>query len=108
MPSETLRTCIGCRTRTDRRQLVRIVLDPADHGDRAVLDRAGTASGRGAWIHPDPDCLELALTRRALARAFRTKAPIGADRLREQLGTFTTDHHSEAGTSDGQPMSTQQ
>jgi len=26
--------------------------------------------GRGAWLHPSPDCLQLAIKRRAIVRAL--------------------------------------
>jgi predicted RNA-binding protein YlxR (DUF448 family) len=32
--------------------------------------------GRGAWLHPSPDCLDLALRRRAFARALRLTGPL--------------------------------
>lgn len=36
-----------------------------------MIDRRKTMSGRGAWLHPSPDCLGIAVTRKAFARAFR-------------------------------------
>nr|WP_267127875.1 YlxR family protein [Demequina iriomotensis] len=38
---------------------------------RAVVDQHRSMPGRGAWLHPDPDCLALAVKRRALVRALR-------------------------------------
>ena len=32
--------------------------------------------GRGAWLHPDLDCLDLAVRRRALPRAFKLTVPL--------------------------------
>ena len=37
----------------------------------AVLDQAARLPGRGAWLHPDPDCLARALRRQAFGRALR-------------------------------------
>jgi hypothetical protein len=37
--------------------------------------------GRGAWLHPTPDCLDLALRRRALPRALRLQAPLDTTAL---------------------------
>ncbi len=37
----------------------------------AVVDEARRLPGRGAWIHPDPDCRRLAATRRSIGRALR-------------------------------------
>jgi predicted RNA-binding protein YlxR (DUF448 family) len=35
------------------------------------VDTAGNLPGRGAWLHPDPQCLDVALRRRAIGRALR-------------------------------------
>ncbi|MGA9377079.1 MAG: YlxR family protein [Mycobacterium sp.] len=41
-------------------------------GDCAVtVDSAGNLPGRGAWLHPDQQCLDAALRRRAFVRALR-------------------------------------
>jgi predicted RNA-binding protein YlxR (DUF448 family) len=38
-----------------------------------VHDPTATLPGRGAWLHPNTDCLILARERRAFERALRTK-----------------------------------
>ena len=75
------RTCVGCRGKGSRAQLLRLVLDD---GGLAVDPRA-VRPGRGAWIHPDPACLELAERRSALGRALRTRGPLDAAPVREWL-----------------------
>jgi uncharacterized protein len=41
-------------------------------GNHAVfVDTAGNLPGRGAWLHPDQQCLHVAIRRRAFARALR-------------------------------------
>ncbi len=40
-------------------------------GDQVVLDAERRVPGRGAWLHPDRECFETALKRRAFSRAFR-------------------------------------
>jgi len=41
-------------------------------GNYAVtVDTTGNLPGRGAWLHPDPQCLEAAVRRRAFVRALR-------------------------------------
>ncbi|WP_372593785.1 YlxR family protein [Actinotalea sp.] len=109
-----LRTCVGCRRRGPRSVLVRVVVVRAG-SPHAEVDDARRAPGRGAWLHADLHCLELAERRRGFARALRTPdldlAPVRA-RL-EQGGlvpesarpSFT---EMESGLeSDGYPMSTQ-
>jgi len=48
-------------------------------------DVARRAPGRGAHLHPDPLCLDLAVRRRAFPRAFRLPGPLDTGPLREQL-----------------------
>jgi predicted RNA-binding protein YlxR (DUF448 family) len=59
------RTCVGCRAVSPSRELVRFVLV-----DERIQPSARSA-GRGAWIHPHPDCVRAAWKARAFARAFR-------------------------------------
>jgi len=68
MAREPIRTCIGCRARAPRAELLRIARAP----DGARADLEATAAGRGSYIHRDPDCIEAAFRRGALARALRT------------------------------------
>ena len=72
MTSPTVvRTCVGCRAEVDRTELVRVALDPSTEPPSVVWDRSRRRPGRGAWVHPGPECLQLALRRRAFHRAFR-------------------------------------
>jgi uncharacterized protein len=61
------RTCVGCRQQTDRANLLRIV----EESMVLILDERKAMFGRGAWIHPTQECLELAITRRAFIRALK-------------------------------------
>lgn len=45
-------------------------------GAALVLDVRKVLPGRGASLHPRPDCLELAVRRRAFPRALRTPGPL--------------------------------
>jgi len=78
-----IRTCVGCRTRTAKSELLRVVLGTGSDGrPAAVPDPDGTAPGRGAHLHPTTACYELAARRRAFARALRagaglTGVPVG-------------------------------
>jgi uncharacterized protein len=54
-----------------------------------VLDLRRRIGGRGAWLHPDPDCLSRAERRRAFARALRVPGPLDASGLRRQLRELT-------------------
>ncbi|MGI8887498.1 MAG: YlxR family protein [Nocardioidaceae bacterium] len=80
-----IRTCVGCRERTAKSDLVRVVVDLEGTARRALPDDAGTMSGRGAHLHPRPACLDLAERRRAFPRAFRFEGPLDLSALRAWL-----------------------
>ncbi|WP_407922525.1 YlxR family protein [Agrococcus carbonis] len=63
----TIRTCLGCRARTEPAHLVRI----AARDGQAVIDPDRRLPGRGAWVHPTQRCVERAM--RALPRALRQR-----------------------------------
>jgi len=53
-------------------ELLRVVAVSAENGNGAVIvDHAGNQPGRGAWLHPVPECLHAAIRRRAFVRALR-------------------------------------
>jgi predicted RNA-binding protein YlxR (DUF448 family) len=69
-----VRTCVGCRTRATRSELLRVIAGTDSDGRPAVVpDPARTAPGRGAHVHPTLECYALAERRRAFTRALRPK-----------------------------------
>jgi hypothetical protein len=74
---------VGCRVRTEKSDLLRVV---AVEGEALVPDRRGRLPGRGAYLHPDLRCLDLAERRRAFPRALRLTGPLDASALRQWLG----------------------
>jgi uncharacterized protein len=110
------RTCVGCRGKAPRSVLMRIVAVRAGEGSPegaaiAELDLRRRHPGRGAWLHPSPDCLDLALRRRALTRALRVAGPLDtsglAGALAEVAGrpvhTRTSTTHQVATPADRRP-----
>ena len=73
------RTCVGCRKAAPRAQLLRLVREETLPGaaPRIRYDPSRSAPGRGAWIHADAQCLDLAITRGGLARSFRGAVDTG-------------------------------
>lgn len=72
---EPERTCLGCRARKKQRDLRRLALDPASPKPKVAWDDDRRLGGRGAWLcRGRLDCLDLALKKRALLRAFRLAA----------------------------------
>ena len=77
------RTCVGCRGVGDRVALLRVVAEPDERGSLHVVpDPLRRRPGRGAWLHPDPACLELAVRRKAFGRALRADVMIDVAALR--------------------------
>jgi predicted RNA-binding protein YlxR (DUF448 family) len=81
-----VRTCIGCRTREEKARLLRLVA----RGAVVVVDLRQIQPGRGAYLHPRPECLEQALKRRSLGRALRSEidAQRAAVTIRRSLSAF--------------------
>jgi predicted RNA-binding protein YlxR (DUF448 family) len=76
-PGTRVRTCVGCRQRAATLELLRVVAAERGADLEVVPDPARRAAGRGAHLHPTPDCLALALRRRAFPRALRTQGSGG-------------------------------
>ncbi|MET7766430.1 YlxR family protein [Streptomyces sp. NPDC005355] len=72
------RTCVGCRDRAAKDDLLRIV---AVEGV-CIPDRRGTLPGRGAYLHLTRVCLDLAVRRRAFSRALRGPGALDTTALR--------------------------
>ena len=75
-----LRRCIVCRETAPKPELLRIVRRP--DGDVVLSTRE---AGRGAYVHPHPQCLATASAQpKRLARALRRPPPAAVlDRLHQ-------------------------
>ena len=89
---EAVRTCVGCRSRAPRSSLLRVVA----RNSELVVDPSATLPGRGAWLHPVDECLDIALKRRAFGRALRAERALDPTAirayLREQAEEAVTSH----------------
>ncbi|MER7833929.1 MULTISPECIES: YlxR family protein [unclassified Streptomyces] len=79
------RTCVGCRERAAKSDLLRIV---AIEGECAP-DPRGTLPGRGAYVHPVQSCLDLAVRRRAFPRSLRVQGPLDTADIRHYVEQAT-------------------
>ncbi|MFI1280795.1 MULTISPECIES: YlxR family protein [unclassified Streptomyces] len=75
------RTCVGCRERAAKSDLLRIVAIE----DECVPDPRGTLPGRGAYVHPAVVCLDQAVRRRAFPRALRSAGALDTAELRKAV-----------------------
>ncbi|MDX2377390.1 YlxR family protein [Microbacterium sp. LRZ72] len=81
---ESVRTCVGCRARATRTELLRFVAK----GRVLVADEKAVAPGRGAWVHDTPECIAVALRRRAFVRALRASGPLDTQTLEKRLNGY--------------------
>ncbi|MFL6003001.1 MAG: YlxR family protein [Nocardioides sp.] len=90
MAGQPVRTCIGCRERATTRELLRVVAGLDASGRPAVVpDPNGTAPGRGAHLHPTSACYDLAVRRRAFARALRLEQGLASTPVGDYLASHT-------------------
>ncbi len=75
-----MRMCVACRQMMPKKELIRIVRTPENE---IKADLTGKASGRGAYLCKNAECLEKARKTRALERALEHKV---GDEVFKQLG----------------------
>ena len=76
-----MRKCNGCGEQKPKKELVRIVKSPEGE---VSLDLTGKASGRGAYICNNADCLQKARKSHRIDKAFEIAIP---DEVYEQMLT---------------------
>ena len=84
MKKAPIRQCLGCREKKLKNELIRAVKSPEGE---ISLDFKGKKPGRGAYICPNPECLNRAIKTKALSRAFSTQIP---ESLMEELHAKTS------------------
>jgi len=97
------RTCVGCRRTRPRADLLRL----AATSDTIRFDARQRLPGRGAYVCPDPDCVDAAARRNghAVLRALRGGTPeqtvTALDTLRAHLGDTPHAHLKGPSPADG-------
>ncbi|HEV7212572.1 MAG TPA: YlxR family protein [Blastococcus sp.] len=88
---------MGCRTRAPVSDLLRVVA----RSGVLLPDPRRRLPGRGASVHPTPECLHAAERRRAFARALRLPggggAPVDAGPLRAHVLGLSSESNRGAG-----------
>ena len=88
MSVESVRTCLGCRQRAARHELLRVVATDQGSGFTVVPDPGRRLPGRGASLHPTPECLALAIRRRAFSRALRVEGRLASGPVEEYVASL--------------------
>lgn len=70
MKSLPQRTCIGCNSKKNKSELIRIVKNKEGN---ISIDKTGKAVGRGAYICDNVECLEKAIKSKKIEKAFEMK-----------------------------------
>ena len=91
----SVRTCIGCRKRAAKSELLRVVASDRGSGREVLPDPAGRAPGRGAHLHPTTECLELAVRRRAFPRALKVEGLLATTAVEEHLAQHQAQHQAQ-------------
>lgn len=64
------RTCMGCNTKKDKKDLIRIV---KNNKNEITIDKTGKQEGRGAYICNSVQCLEKVIKSKRLERSLDIK-----------------------------------
>ena len=64
------RTCMGCNTKKDKNDLIRIVKNKENV---ITLDKTGKMQGRGAYICDNTECLEKVIKTKRLEKILEIK-----------------------------------
>ena len=84
-----MRTCVGCRKRELAVELLRVVAVSTGNGEYAVIvDTGSNLPGRGAWLHPVPQCAQQAIRRLAFAKALRITGSPDTSAVVEHIGAL--------------------
>ena len=73
------RTCMGCNSKKDKKDLIRIVKNKQNEIN---IDKTGKLEGRGAYICDSITCLEKAIKTKRIEKVFEQKIP---DEIYERL-----------------------
>ncbi len=67
-----MRQCVGCREMKEKTRLIRIIRTAEGE---ILTDATGKKNGRGAYLCPNPECLQKAAKSKSLERAFQMAVP---------------------------------
>ncbi|WP_390893356.1 YlxR family protein [Mycobacterium deserti] len=70
-----------------------VAVDGGNGTSAVIVDTARKLPGRGAWLHPDPQCLDAAIRRRAFVRALRITGSPDATAVIEHFSPAESPSH---------------
>ena len=66
------RMCVGCQEMKNKKEMIRVIKTPEG---TFMLDATGKKNGRGAYVCPSEECLQLARKNKGLERSFKQAIP---------------------------------
>ena len=67
-----VRMCVGCQEMKNKKEMIRVIKTPEG---TFMLDATGKKNGRGAYVCPSEECLQLARKNKGLEREFKQAIP---------------------------------
>ena len=67
-----VRMCVGCQEMKNKKEMIRVIKTPEG---TFMLDATGKKNGRGAYVCPNKECLQLARKNKGLERSFKQAIP---------------------------------
>ena len=67
-----VRMCVGCQEMKNTKEMIRVLKTPEG---TFMLDATGKKNGRGAYVCPSEECLQLARKNKGLERSFKQAIP---------------------------------
>ena len=67
-----VRMCVGCQEMKNKKEIIRVIKTPEG---TFMLDATGKKNGRGAYVCPSEECLQLARKNKGLERSFKQAIP---------------------------------
>ena len=67
-----VRMCLGCQEMKNKKDMIRVIKTPEG---TFMLDATGKKNGRGAYVCPSEECLQLARKNKGLERSFKQAIP---------------------------------
>ena len=64
--------CLGCQEMKNKKEMIRVIKTPEG---TFMLDATGKKNGRGAYVCPSEECLQLARKNKGLERSFKQAIP---------------------------------
>ena len=83
-----VRMCVGCQEMKNKKEMIRVIKTPEG---TFMLDATGKKNGRGAYVCPSEECLQLARKNKGLERSFKQAIPAEVyESLEEEMEALET------------------